>query len=313
MAGFPSISVVIPTRGRPQIVQRAVASALGQTFHDLEVTVVIDGEDQATLASLSAIDDARLRIVALPSSVGGAEARNRGVRSAKGKWIAFLDDDDEWLPTKLERQLEEALKASVPFPVVCCAYWARLDSGDMLFGRRGPRPNEPISEYMFCRSGLIYGENAIATSVLFVPKVLMNAVPFDRMVKRHQDWDWALRALAYPGTALVYLDEPGAIYNMPSRAVRLSSSPDWRYSLAWCRERKACLTPRAFSYFIVSECLTKALQANAGIGSLRELFAAYWREGQPDLRSFQMGLTSLLVPAWLRKLLRGTVLRISTS
>lgn len=286
---------------------RAVESALEQTFRDLEVIVVIDGEDQATFASLSAIKDDRLQIVALSSSVGGAEARNRGVRSAKGKWIAFLDDDDEWLPEKLERQLEEALKSSAPFPVVCCAYWGRFESGDVLFGRRRPMPNEPISEYMFCRQGLTFGENAIATSVLFVPRALMDAVPFDRTLKRHQDWDWALRALAHPGAALMYLDEPRSIYNMPAGLARLSSSTDWRYSLAWCRERKAYITPKAFSFFIVTECLTKALQAKAGLGELHELFTAYWREGQPDLRSFRTGVGFLLIPAGLRRFLRRII------
>jgi glycosyltransferase involved in cell wall biosynthesis len=307
MAGPPLISVVIPTRGRPQAVKIAVESALAQTFRDLEVIVVIDGEDQSTLTSLSAMKDDRLRIFPLSDSVGGAEARNEGVRTATGKWIAFLDDDDEWLPFKLERQLGEASKSSAPFPVVCCAYWGRYDSGDVLFGRRKPMPNEPISEYMFCRHGLTYGENAIATSVLFAPKALMDAVPFDRLLKRHQDWDWALRALAYPGSELVYLDEPCSIYNMPDGTARLSSSADWRFSLAWCRERKVYLTPKAFSFFIVTECLTKALQAKAGLGDLHELFTAYWREGRPDLRSFRTGMGFLLIPAGLRKLIRRAI------
>ena len=106
------VSAVIPTRGRPELLQRAVRSALAQTLREIEVVVVIDGEDPVTsLALESGSQDGRLRVIALAVSVGGSDARNRGVDAARGEWIAFLDDDDEWLPGKLQAQLD-AVKAS---------------------------------------------------------------------------------------------------------------------------------------------------------------------------------------------------------
>ncbi len=107
-----TVSVVIPTRNRPQMVVAAVQSALAQTHPPHEVLVVIDGPEtpgpngqQSTTEALRAIRDPRLRVLALPQSVGGGEARNTGVRAATGRWIAFLDDDDLWLPQKLACQL----------------------------------------------------------------------------------------------------------------------------------------------------------------------------------------------------------------
>ncbi len=93
-------------------------SALAQTLREIEVVVVIDGEDPATRIALDELaqQDGRLRVLALAASVGGSDARNRGVDMAAGEWIAFLDDDDEWLPGKLQAQIDavRASKASSP-------------------------------------------------------------------------------------------------------------------------------------------------------------------------------------------------------
>jgi glycosyltransferase involved in cell wall biosynthesis len=268
----------------------------------LEVIVVVDGEDPETVAGLESLSDDRLFIVSLPESLGAAEARNIGVRNARADWIAFLDDDDEWLPKKLERQLACATAAPTLLPVVCSAYIGRSAAGDAPFGRRAPLQNESISDYLFCRRSLSYGENAIATSVLFVPRELMLSVPFDPRLRRHQDWDWALRALNTPDVAIQYIGEPLSIYNMPQELSRLSGHDDWRYSLEWCRERRKYFTPRAISFFIVTECLTRARQAGVGYKSIYRLLVAYWSEGQPTFRSALLGLVYLMVPRQIRRL-----------
>lgn len=297
------VSVVIPTRGRPKTVQRAVKSALRQSVVQLEVIVVVDGDGSETVAELEALKDPRLCILTLPKSVGGGEARNIGVRKAHADWIAFLDDDDEWLPEKLERQLACAMAAPALLPVVCSAYIGRSEAGDAPFGRRAPVANEPVSNYMFCRRGFSYGENAIATSVLFAPRELMLSVPFDPELRRHQDWDWALRALNTAGAALYYIAEPLSIYYMPEHGNRLSEHDEWKYSLSWCRDRKKFFTPEAFSFFIATECITRARQAKAGARDIRALLAAYWSEGQPTFRSALLGLGFLLIPRGLRRYL----------
>lgn len=112
----PFVSVVLPTRNRLEYLRRAIASVLRQTMGDLELLVVDDASTDETPALLAASGDARLRPLRLDTQGGVSRARNTGIRAARGRWVAFLDDDDLWRETKLERQLE-ALAASG-------AYWS---------------------------------------------------------------------------------------------------------------------------------------------------------------------------------------------
>ena len=107
------VSVIIPTWNRAATVVEAVGDVLGQTESDLEVLVCDDGSTDDTRARLEAISDPRLRWLAGPRSGCPAAPRNRGIGRARGEWIAFLDSDDRWLPTKLARQLEAAKAAGV--------------------------------------------------------------------------------------------------------------------------------------------------------------------------------------------------------
>ena len=112
------MSVVIPTRFRPDLVTRAVRSVLAQTVDTIEVVVVVDGPDAATVEAVQDLGDHRIRILELAETGGAPNARNQGILAAEGHWTALLDDDDEWLPTKLERQLELAKGADADRPIV---------------------------------------------------------------------------------------------------------------------------------------------------------------------------------------------------
>lgn len=103
--GAPIVSVVIPTRERADLLRPCVESILAQTLWDIEVIVVVDGPDAATIDYLSNVADRRLRFVTHPASRGVSNARNTGIGLAVGRWLAFCDDDDVWAPTKLEVQL----------------------------------------------------------------------------------------------------------------------------------------------------------------------------------------------------------------
>ena len=110
------VSVVIPTKARPVLVLRAVASVLAQSYRALELIVVVDGPDLETVERLGALDDPRLAIIVNPASLGCSAARNLGAAQAAGRWIAFLDDDDEWLPDKLAQQM--ALAETCRWPAI---------------------------------------------------------------------------------------------------------------------------------------------------------------------------------------------------
>ena len=99
----PRASVVIPTYNRARILPRAVRSVLNQTFGDFELIVVDDASTDDTEEVVRAIGDARVIYLRQDANRGGAAARDRGIAAARGAYVAFLDDDDEWLPQFLER------------------------------------------------------------------------------------------------------------------------------------------------------------------------------------------------------------------
>lgn len=130
MGSPPLVSVVLPTRNRVELLRRAVESVRAQSEQSLELIVVDDAssdETHAYLEKLAAADD-RVRLVHNTIPRGGGGARNEGVKISRGEWIAFIDDDDEWLPTKLERQLG-TLKATAGAVACSCSYVVRSVSG----------------------------------------------------------------------------------------------------------------------------------------------------------------------------------------
>ncbi len=101
------ISVVIPTYNRPELLKKAVDSVLAQTFSDFEVIVVDDGLEQRAERIISGVNDPRVTYIQHEKSRGGGAARNTGIKNASGDFVAFLDDDDEWIREKLEIQMRQ--------------------------------------------------------------------------------------------------------------------------------------------------------------------------------------------------------------
>lgn len=101
----PKVSVIIPTRNRADMLERAINSVLGQTWQDFEIIVISDGSTDNTENVVRGFDDSRIHLLKHEKSRGASAARNTGLRIAKGEYIAFLDDDDEWTLDKLEVQL----------------------------------------------------------------------------------------------------------------------------------------------------------------------------------------------------------------
>lgn len=99
------VSVIMPTYNCGRFIREAIDSVLAQTYQSWELLIVDDGSTDDTQAIVGSCTDERIRYMRNERNTGGALTRNRALREAKGRYIAFLDADDVWLPEKLEKQI----------------------------------------------------------------------------------------------------------------------------------------------------------------------------------------------------------------
>jgi glycosyltransferase involved in cell wall biosynthesis len=299
----PLVSVVIPTYKRPALVLQAIKSVLAQTFRDLEIIIVVDGGDCVTAAALESLALQRLRVLTLKSQVGGSRARNEGVQVARGEWIAFLDDDDMWLPDKLEKQLAVARSSGSTEPIVACKVVAWTPGGDFIWPRA--LPTEPLSEYLLARNSWSQGEGLLQTSTLLAPRKLLQRIRFEDGLRRHQDWDWLLRVTREQGVKIEFVDEALAIWNLRDSAGGVSRRLDWQASLAWIRERRAIVTRRAYAGFVATQIASQAARQRQW-KVFPFLLTEMFRMGSPKAIDLCLLLGMWLVPCSLRERLRSS-------
>jgi glycosyltransferase involved in cell wall biosynthesis len=302
--GTYAVSAVIPTRSRPRLLARALDSVASQTFEDLEVVVVVDGPDDETVELLRGWTARPLTVIANERSLGGGEARNVGIHAARGRWIGLLDDDDEWLPRKLERQVADLERLDDDRVIGMTQLITRSPHADYVGPTVGPREGEPVSEYLFLRSGWVHGGGRAQTSTLVAPRALFLQVPFDASLPRYQDTDWLLRACA-AGATLHMTPEPLSIWYVEEGRAGITSSHagDWRFALDWIRARRDLMTRRAYVSLVVLRVggmAATSWEPRGAIAALREAR----RVGRPRVRDVAIVLGKFLLPAGVRRWLR---------
>jgi glycosyltransferase involved in cell wall biosynthesis len=306
-ANHPVVSVIIPTRNRHQLIKRAVMSALNQTFKSLEVLTIIDGKDPATVTELSQIKDRRLRTIELDKNIGAAGVRNKGIELAKGEYIAFLDDDDIWLPQKIERQLQVAQQSTYRYPIVSSRFRAITAKGEFIWPTRIPQASESVGEYLFIRNSWFKGESYLATPTILLPKQLVESIRFNENLFKYEDYDLLLKISQVEGAGLEFVDEPMAIVNAidlhTANRHSLSNIYKWKYSLDWLHSIERYLTRRAYSGFIVTHIAPEASASSQWQAFLPLLWKAYWR-GKPRLFDGMLYLIVWFFPQELRQQIR---------
>src|SRR5687768_7852253 len=118
------VSVIIPTRDRPEMLMRAVKSVAGQTYQNIETIIVNDGAEydlEGMIRKETGIQ--AYRVLRSARKPGAAGARNTGFYASKGNFIAFLDDDDEWMPEKIEKQVEAFQRCDNKVGIVWTQYF----------------------------------------------------------------------------------------------------------------------------------------------------------------------------------------------
>jgi Predicted glycosyltransferases len=183
----PLVTVVIPVYNRAQFLREAIDSVLAQTFQDFEVILVEDGSQVAE--SIAKEYGGRLRYV-WQENQGVSKARNAGVAMGSAPWIAFLDDDDLWLPRKLERQLRAAEAAPEVALLHTDHLFREVDGSE----RPGPRrtPSEQVPSGWVSRE--LFLSNFIITSSTLVRREAFEAVGgFDVSLRLVEDYDLWMR------------------------------------------------------------------------------------------------------------------------
>jgi glycosyltransferase involved in cell wall biosynthesis len=297
----PRVTVVIPTVGRPRLVVRAVESALSQTVPEIEVVVVIDGFDAMTEKALAAIADPRLRIVRRTGGGPGA-ARNTGVTEAAAEWVAFLDDDDVWSASKLERQLAAAAGSALACPIVAGRVAADDGSGrERVWPRRLPDPGEPLGDYLLVRRSPFWGEALVHTSTLLIRRALLEEVRFREDLPCHEDMDWMLRAVQVAGAGVVFPPgaEPVATWNVDLGRTRFSRAGDWRESVRWAQIVRPLLSRRAYAGFLLTNVAAHAARQRSA-AALWQLPLEALHRGRPRPRDLALFLGIWLLPETAR-------------
>ena len=119
----PTVSVIIPTYNRAHLISRAIKSVLTQTYQNFEIIVVDDGSKDNTEEVVKSFRDKRIRYIRHKKNKGAPAARNTGIRTAKGKYVALQESDDEWLSKKLEEQMKAFECAPPNVGVVYSGVW----------------------------------------------------------------------------------------------------------------------------------------------------------------------------------------------
>jgi len=224
-----SISVVIPTVGRPEL-KRAVLSSLAQDFPVHEVLVVADTLDRVLLP-----ENARVRILHVGPGAGGNVARQHGIEQASGELVALLDDDDEWMEDRLSSQI-----AMLTDAIVSDNSWVASSKLVAKFANGSERvwPEKPIgdadtiAQYIFRKHKVRGGMGFMQSSTLLFPRTLALAVPFESSHRFHQDIKWLLDVSTQrPNLTVLQTAHPTVNYHVGvgtvSKKITAEQSVDW--------------------------------------------------------------------------------------
>ncbi|MEW5847153.1 MAG: glycosyltransferase family 2 protein [Myxococcota bacterium] len=201
---MPHVSVVIPAHNRAHTLERALRSVLSQEHVDLEVVVGDDAsrDDTTTLLTRHAEADPRVHWVTHATRRGAQAARNSAIRAARGRYVAFLDSDDEWLPGSLLARLNRAEETGRP--VVHAPVLREQAGGRTLM----PVPPLESDTYRL----LLEGPGPMLQAMLVERELLFQVGLLDESVISFQEWDTAIRLARHAPFAFV--SEPAAVWHV---------------------------------------------------------------------------------------------------
>ncbi len=242
MSRKPTVSVIIAAYKAPEYLNQAIESVAAQTFNDYEIIVVDDGSGEEYTSLYRLPENATL--ICLPQNVGVvAKVRNTGIRASRGKYLAFLDQDDIWLPEKLAIQVK-ALEDNPGAGIVYCHDKIVDESLNPLGGEAKARSvlRDPIKK-------LLRGCIIRTPSCIMIPRRIFDELGlFDESIPYAADWEMYLRIARNHGFVVV----PGrlTLYRMHKQQLHRHTTPRivadqavMTKVLEWARRQRPLLVP----------------------------------------------------------------------
>jgi glycosyltransferase involved in cell wall biosynthesis len=186
------VTVIIPLYNRKELLPRALNSVLKQSYRNLEILVIDDGSTDGVEELPILNQDQRIRFIRLDTNCGVSKARNIGIANAQGSWIALLDSDDEWIPVKIEQQLQW-LKSNPSF---------KITQSREIWIRNGKRVNPPVTHEKI--GGDLFKESltrcmVTPSSVVFSKEFIDEIGGFNESLPACEDYDlWLRISSRYP-------------------------------------------------------------------------------------------------------------------
>lgn len=219
------VSVIIPTYGRAELLNIAIDSVLEQSYQNIEIIVVDDNpadsqERILTEKIMERYDSAgRVKYCKHQINKGGCAARNTGIKSAEGEYIAFLDDDDRYLPSYIEKMVKRLEETSSSVVYLSRAY---CDDGKRIYTSVMPEKSYPEGHIF---EAVLKGECMISIFFMASKMILEREGMFDEKLKGYQDCDVWFRLVR--SEKVVAMNDAEAIFVRDNRE-RITINPDKR-------------------------------------------------------------------------------------
>ena len=278
----PVVSVIVPCFNRAATLRPTIASVLGQAFTNWELIVVDDASPDDLAAAVNEYTrDPRIRHVRHAHNRGASAARNTGVQVARGRFVAFLDSDDIWLPQKLERQVSAISAMDHPEAVVCVTQTLVVRPGGWrcVRPRRPPLPGRSFGEYLYSDGGFAQ------VSSFLLATALARRAPFRESLRRLEDHMFFID-LGLAGASYLLVDEPLTVLNDDPRPDRLSLTGDITSVQSFLEQAARILPPHVLLAF-EARVLSAPLWHESRLNSLKLLFRAL-RAGALSLRQISI-------------------------
>lgn len=263
--GAYNVSVVIPHYNRLDLLWVAIESIATQTVVPSEIIVIDDASALQFELPSHCGADIRLRLIRETQNRGAAWCRNRGIEEATGDLIAFLDADDRWLPGKLERCIAAfGPKPSDPNARVLFSNVMLIDGNRRTLGNPVPYRGQSMFDFILLEGGYIQ------TSSIMMWRHQYPLICFDGVLRRHQDWDFAINAQRQ-GCEFIYVHDALSEYSLNGAGLRISEIPSGEPSLEFFNKYKKTMSRRQVSSFVFDVLIYKRLSVMLRFGIVSKI------------------------------------------